>query len=74
MFVTVAVGMAVTGPPRTDPCPRRHRTRFLLRICHPRVAGVETRGHKRREGKTLRFVSFARSRTPCGRRYTRFKP
>jgi hypothetical protein len=30
-------------PPRTDPCLRRYRTRFLLWICHPRVTGVETR-------------------------------
>jgi hypothetical protein len=35
-------------------------------MCHPRVAGVEI-AFKRREGKTLRFVSFALSRTPCGR-------
>ena len=28
----VAVGMAVTATPRTDPCLRRYRTRFLLRM------------------------------------------
>ena len=42
-FSSVAVGTAVARCPRTGPCLRRYRKRFLPWMCRPRAAVVKAR-------------------------------